>query len=156
MRKPLVVVLAAMFAAGCSSGESSNENNNAGSSPSQSPVSFHTQAGPGPANAIQETGAHLKFSDPDVSASGREIAIHFENGEHPSKAEIKHFAPLYPWKHDFTITSSTGEVLAKTDILKTGQDTVLVVDGLSSGTYTFYCSIHVREGMKGTLTVTAA
>jgi plastocyanin len=117
-------------------------------------VTFHTEAGPGPASAIQETGAHLKFANPKLIGSGPGIQIHFTNGEQPTTTEIKRAAPTYPWKHDLKITTASGEIIAGTPLLKAKEDVVLVVSGLAPGTYPFYCSVHVSVGMKGTLTVT--
>jgi plastocyanin len=150
-----IAVLMSLIVAACSSDRSASQE---GATPSPKistqQVTFHTEAGPGPASAIQETGAHLRFANPKLIASGPGIQIHFTNGEQPTTTEIKRAAPTYPWKHDLKIIDATGNVMAGTPTLKAGRDVVLFVDGLESGTYPFYCSVHVAVGMKGTLTIT--
>jgi Copper binding proteins, plastocyanin/azurin family len=150
-----IAVLTTLIVAACSSDRSPSQG---GATPSPKvstqQVTFHTEGGPGPASAVQETGAHLKFVNPKLSASGPEIQIHFMNGEQPTTAEIKRAAPTYPWKHDLKVTDAVGNIIAGTQLLKAGKEVVLVVDGLESGAYPFYCSVHVGLGVKGTLTVT--
>jgi plastocyanin len=147
MRRSMpIAVLMGLMVAACSSDSSASKGGTAPSPKvSTQQVTFHTEAGPGPASAIQETGAHLKFVNPKLIAPGPEIQIHFTNGELPTTTEIKRAAPDYPWRHDLKITDAVGNIIAGTSLLKAG---------LESGAYPFYCSVHVGVGMKGTLTVT--
>jgi uncharacterized cupredoxin-like copper-binding protein len=58
--------------------------------------------------------------------------------------------------HDMVIKDSSGATVAKSDLVSSGDSTVLTVDNIAAGKYTIVCDQpgHEASGMKGTLTVT--
>ncbi len=58
--------------------------------------------------------------------------------------------------HDMIIVDGSGNRVDASDLVSPGEATVLTVNDLAAGTYTFYCDQpgHRANGMQGTLTVT--
>lgn len=58
--------------------------------------------------------------------------------------------------HDMVITDSSGNTVAKSDLVSAGDTFDFKVSNLSAGSYQFYCDVpgHKESGMVGTLTVT--
>ena len=58
--------------------------------------------------------------------------------------------------HNMAIGPEIHKVLARSPFVRVDKAAVLTVEGLTPGTYTFWCEIgvHAAEGMVGTLTIT--
>lgn len=59
-------------------------------------------------------------------------------------------------EHNLAIGPEIGKVLARSPFVRVDKAAVLTVEGMTPGTYTFWCEVgvHASEGMVGTLTIT--
>ena len=58
--------------------------------------------------------------------------------------------------HDMIVADGSGNRVAGSDLVSAGEATVLTIDNLAAGTYSFYCDQpgHRDSGMQGTLAAT--
>ena len=58
--------------------------------------------------------------------------------------------------HDMIVADGSGNRVAGSDLVSSGEATVLTIDNLAAGTYSFYCDQpgHRDSGMQGTLAAT--
>ena len=97
-----------------------------------------------PAGSIKVTMTEFKFDPSTISApSGKVVFFLFNGGNNTS--------------HDMIIRDSTGKRLASSELISAGDTSVLTVDSIAAGTYTYFCDQpgHESSGMHGTLTVTS-
>jgi plastocyanin len=84
------------------------------------------------------TAVNIAFQPTEVTvAAGSPFTIGFDNRD----AEVP---------HDLVITSPSGEIVAKTEIVTGPAHVELAVPALAAGTYPFSCEVH--PNMTGTLT----
>lgn len=95
-----------------------------------------------PAGSIKVTMTEYKFDPSSVNASSGKVVFFLVNAGTMS--------------HDMIIRDSTGNRVAGSELISSGDTFVFTVDNISAGTYTYYCSQpgHEAAGMHGTLTVT--
>ncbi|HEY6730914.1 MAG TPA: plastocyanin/azurin family copper-binding protein [Solirubrobacterales bacterium] len=81
----------------------------------------------------------LAYTADSATAQAGKVTVNFTNSS--------------PVPHDVAIEDSSGEEIAKTEVLAEGNDSTTAE--LEPGEYTFYCSVpgHRQGGMEGTLTV---
>jgi plastocyanin len=81
----------------------------------------------------------LAYTSTEASTEAGKVTIDFNNPQSLT--------------HDVAIEDSSGETVAKTDLI--GKEETSTTANLKPGTYTFYCSVpgHREAGMEGTLTV---
>lgn len=74
-----------------------------------------------------------------------------------TEADLNEAVRAADLQHDLTIVGSDGLPLARSDRLALGERGTFTVEGLSPGSYEFYCTLrgHASQGMKGTLNVVA-
>jgi plastocyanin len=125
------VIAIALGVAAC--GGSSNSSSSAGSTSSTGASSHLT--------LMAMSNGQLMFDKKSLTAKSGTVTIAFTNTS--------------PEQHNLTIQKGTsGAVVGATPTFNGGTKTLTVK--LTSGTYTFYCSVpgHRQAGMQGTLTVT--
>lgn len=86
-----------------------------------------------------DPSGELAYTSTSETAEAGEVTIDFKNPQGLS--------------HDVSIEDSSGETVAKTDVIGEGETSSKA--NLKPGKYTFYCSVpgHREAGMEGTLTV---
>jgi plastocyanin len=86
-----------------------------------------------------DPGGQIAFTSDTATSKAGKVTIDFKNPQ--------------PLTHDVAIEDSSGETIAKTDLIEEGSDSTTA--NLKPGTYTFYCTVpgHREAGMEGTLTV---
>jgi plastocyanin len=142
-RASAVLVFAALAVVGLAAcGGSSDDNSTTAAStpPATTPAAGGGAAGGASTVDISTpSGTDLAFDQKDVSAKAGNVTIDFDN-----KQSIT---------HDVTVEDSSGKELGATDLISSSTATTSV--DLTSGTYTFFCSVpgHREAGMEGTLTV---
>jgi plastocyanin len=135
----VVAALAVVGLAACGGGDD-NETTAASTPPATTPAAGGGAAGGASTVDISTpSGSDLAFDQKDVSAKAGDVTIDFDN---------KQSIP-----HDVTVEDSSGKELGATDLISSSTATTSV--NLTSGTYTFFCSVpgHREAGMEGTLTV---
>jgi plastocyanin len=135
----VVAALAVVGLAACGGGDD-NETTAASAPPATTPAAGGGAAGGASTVDISTpSGSDLAFDQKDVSAKAGDVTIDFDN---------KQSIP-----HDVTVEDSSGKELGATDLISSSTATTSV--NLTSGTYTFFCSVpgHREAGMEGTLTV---
>jgi plastocyanin len=137
----VVAALAVVGLAACGGGGDDDNSTTAASTPAQT-----TPAGGGGGGGAASTvdistpsGSDLAFDQKDVNANAGNVTVSFDN---------KQATP-----HDVVIEDSSGQELAKTDLISS--QTASTTADLQPGTYTFFCDVpgHREAGMEGTLTV---
>lgn len=95
--------------------------------------------GGGTAEISAPADGSFAYDQTDVQVSAGKVTVNFDNP-----------APL---SHDVVIEDSSGQEIAKTDLVSEGSASTSA--DLTPGTYTFYCDVpgHRDSGMEGTLTV---
>jgi plastocyanin len=86
-----------------------------------------------------DPNGELAFTEKKATSGPGEVAVDFNN---PSTVP-----------HNVEIESADGEVVAETEVITEGSESVTA--DLKPGTYTFFCEVagHREAGMEGTLTV---
>lgn len=135
-----VAALAVVGLAAC--GGSSSSSTTAVSTPASTSTSAAGGGSTGGASTVNistPSGSTLAFDQKSVTAKAGNVTIDFNNAQ--------------ALQHDVTVADSSGKVLGATQLVSSGSDSTTVQ--LTSGTYTFYCSVpgHRQAGMEGTLTV---
>ena len=135
-----VAAMAALGLAACGGGDDNNDTTAASTPPATTPAGGG--GGGGAASTVDistPSGSDLAFDQKDVSASAGNVTVSFDN---------KQAQP-----HDVVIEDSSGQELAKTDLISSQTSTTTA--DLQPGTYTFFCDVpgHREAGMEGTLTV---
>ena len=96
-----------------------------------------------PSGSTKVSMTEFKFSPSDISVSAGKVVFFVVNDGNGTS-------------HDLVIRDGTGKTIAKSELVSSGDSTVLTVDNIAAGTYTIFCDQpgHEASGMKGTLTVT--
>jgi uncharacterized cupredoxin-like copper-binding protein len=96
-----------------------------------------------PSGSTKVSMTEFKFSPSDISVSAGKVVFFVVNDGNGTS-------------HDMVIRDGTGKTVAKSELVSSGDSTVLTVDNIAAGTYTIFCDQpgHEASGMKGTLTVT--
>jgi plastocyanin len=136
----VVAAVAALGLAACGGGDDNNDTTAASTPPATTPAGGG--GGGGAASTVDistPSGSDLAFDQKDVSAKSGNVTVSFDN---------KQATP-----HDVVIEDSSGQELAKTDLISSQTSTTTA--DLQPGTYTFFCDVpgHREAGMEGTLTV---
>lgn len=114
-------------------------------------ASTTVEANEAPPGAISIVMAQYLRFIPDAVTAKAGTVVFFLRNDSGGDVEV----------HDFVIGRALHEPLARTPHVEHGKAVVFTVEGLTPGTYTFWCSIragdddHAWYGMKGTLTVTS-
>jgi plastocyanin len=138
MKKPaamLAAVLAAAALAACGGGDDNTTTETGGEA-----TSGAAAAGGGATVAFEaDPDGGLAYTSDEVTAEAGEVTIDFNNPQ--------------SLPHDVAIEDSSGETVAKTDVISDSSTSTTA--NLKPGTYTFYCTVpgHREAGMEGTLTV---
>ena len=136
-----VAAMAALGLAACGSSSNDNSTTAASTPPATTPAGGGGGAGGGASTVDISTpsGTDLAFEQKDVNAKSGNVTVSFDN---------KQATP-----HDVVIEDSSGQELAKTDLISSQTSTTTA--NLQPGTYTFFCDVpgHREAGMEGTLTV---
>ena len=84
-----------------------------------------------------------KYTPDGVSAAAGTVTFFLDN------------VPVLPVEHNMAIGPQPGTVLARSGFVRANKSAVFTVDGLTPGTYTFWCEVadHLERGMVGTLTI---
>jgi plastocyanin len=99
-----------------------------------------------PSGSIKVTMTEYHFEPSTISASQGKVVFFLVNSGSMS--------------HNLVITtgsgSTSGNIVAHSDLVSAGDTFVFTVDNLAAGTYAYYCNQpgHETAGMHGTLTVT--
>jgi plastocyanin len=133
----LAAVLAAIALVACGGGGDNTTSETAGEATSGA-AAGGKQAGATIALEADPDG-QLAYTTDEVTAEPGEVTVDFNNPQ--------------SLPHDVAIEDSSGDTVAKTDVIS-DSSTSTTVD-LKPGTYTFYCTVpgHRDAGMEGTLTV---
>lgn len=117
-------------------------------------VDFRTDRGAlAPADAIRVSMKDYKFLPATLRASSTGFRVALTNDEIVCSAPTCRAADS---AHDLVILNgATGLPLARSERLLPGESALFVVDRLAEGTYRFFCTLHVRASMEGTLEVTS-
>jgi uncharacterized cupredoxin-like copper-binding protein len=96
-----------------------------------------------PSGSTKVSMTEFKFTPSDISVSAGKVVFFVVNDGNGTS-------------HDLVIRDGTGKTIAKSELVSSGDSTVLTVDNIAAGTYTIFCDQpgHEASGMKGTLTVT--
>jgi uncharacterized cupredoxin-like copper-binding protein len=96
-----------------------------------------------PSGSTKVSMTEFKFTPSDISVSAGKVVFFVVNDGNGTS-------------HDLVIRDATGKTIAKSELVSSGDSTVLTVDNIAAGTYTIFCDQagHEASGMKGTLTVT--
>ena len=96
-----------------------------------------------PSGSTKVSMTEFKFSPSDISVTAGKVVFFVVNDGNGTS-------------HDMVIRDGTGKTVAKSELVSSGDSTVLTVDNIAAGTYTIFCDQpgHEASGMKGTLTVT--
>jgi uncharacterized cupredoxin-like copper-binding protein len=97
-----------------------------------------------PSGSTKVSMTEFKFTPSDISVSAGKVVFFVVNDGNGTS-------------HDLVIRDGTGKTIAKSELVSSGDSTVLTVDNIAAGTYTIFCDQpgHEASGMKGTLTVTS-
>jgi uncharacterized cupredoxin-like copper-binding protein len=97
-----------------------------------------------PSGSTKVSMTEFKFTPGDISVSAGKVVFFVVNDGNGTS-------------HDLVIRDGTGKTVAKSELVSSGDSTVLTVDNIAAGTYTIFCDQpgHEASGMKGTLTVTS-
>jgi uncharacterized cupredoxin-like copper-binding protein len=97
-----------------------------------------------PSGSTKVSMTEFKFTPSDISVSAGKVVFFVVNDGNGTS-------------HDLVIRDGTGKTVAKSELVSSGDSTVLTVDNIAAGTYTIFCDQpgHEASGMKGTLTVTS-
>jgi plastocyanin len=95
-----------------------------------------------PAGSVKVTMTEWTFSPSTLSVPSGKVVFYVVNGGTIS--------------HDMVIRDSSGNTVARSDLVSAGDSFVLTVASLPAGAYTFICDQpgHEANGMKGNLTAT--
>lgn len=95
-----------------------------------------------PAGSVKVTMTEYKFDPATVTVPHGKVVFYLVNAGTAS--------------HDMIIVDGSGNRLDASDLVSSGEATVLTVSDIAAGTYTFYCDQpgHRANGMEGTLIVT--
>jgi plastocyanin len=95
-----------------------------------------------PAGSIQVTMTEFKFDPSTITHASGNIVFWLVNSG--------------TTQHDMAIRDSSGKTIAQSDLVSAGDTFAFDVNGITAGTYTFFCTQpgHEASGMKGTLTAT--
>jgi len=134
-----VTALAALGLAACGGGSDDDSTTAASTPASTAPAGGGGGGGASTVDIATPSGSDLAFDQTDVSTKAGSVTVSFDN---------KQATP-----HDVVIEDSSGQELAKTDLISS--QTVTTTADLQPGTYTFFCDVpgHREAGMEGTLTV---
>ena len=145
----LVLALAALTLVACGGGDSSESTATTTESSAESTGSngaagaVGSEGSGGEASVVEieaAPGAELAYVQKQAKAKAGQVSIEFNNPQTLS--------------HDVAVEDSSGEVLAKTELVaqRSGTGTI---GNLKPGKYTFFCTVpgHREAGMEGTLTV---
>ena len=97
-----------------------------------------------PAGSTKVSMTEFKFTPGDIQVNAGKVVFFLVNDGNGTS-------------HDLVIRDSTGQTIAKSELVSAGDSSVLTVDNIAAGTYTIVCDQagHEASGMKGTLTVTS-
>ena len=95
-----------------------------------------------PSGSIKVTMTEFKFDPSNITVPHGKVVFYLVNSGTVA--------------HDMIIADPSGNRIAGSDLVSTGEATVFTVDNLAAGTYTIYCNQpgHRDSGMQGTLTAT--
>ena len=95
-----------------------------------------------PSGSIKVTMTEYKFDPSKLTAGTGKVDFYLVNAGTTS--------------HDMVIADSSGQVIAKSDLIQAGDSRVFEVSGLSKGSFQVYCDVpgHRESGMTATLDVT--
>ena len=95
-----------------------------------------------PAGSTQVQVMDFSFKPKDISVSSGKVVFFLVNSG--------------PSAHDMLIADSTGNTVARSSLVQSGDTFTFTIDNLAAGKYSFYCDVpgHKAAGMEGTLTVT--
>lgn len=142
----LCLASAALVACGSSSGTTSetptaSETSEApGAAANQSEGEEGAEGGGGSTVSLEaDPGGQITYTSTTATAAAGKVTIAFKNPQALS--------------HDVAIESSSGEMIAKTELVAEGSTSTSTE--LKPGQYTYYCTVpgHREAGMEGTLTV---
>ncbi|HSS42180.1 MAG TPA: plastocyanin/azurin family copper-binding protein [Solirubrobacterales bacterium] len=111
-----------------------------------------TQEAEGEKEAEGGTAGSTPFVDIEAEPNGQLLFLPSEETAKAGKTTIN-FINSSPVPHDIAFEDSSGETIAKTEVISEGTDSTTAE--LKPGKYTYYCTIpgHRQAGMEGTLTV---
>jgi uncharacterized cupredoxin-like copper-binding protein len=97
-----------------------------------------------PSGSTKVSMTEFKFTPSDITVSAGKVVFFVVNDGNGTS-------------HDLVIRDGTGQTIAKSELVSSGDSTVLTVDNIAAGAYTIFCDQpgHEGSGMKGTLTVTS-
>lgn len=95
-----------------------------------------------PSGSTQVQVLDFSFKPKDISVSAGKVVFFLVNSG--------------PAAHDMVIADSTGNTVARSSLVQSGDTFTFTVDNLPAGKYVFFCDVpgHRAAGMEGTLTVT--
>jgi plastocyanin len=144
----LTIPAVALAIAACGSSTTAKPANN-GSPPATTTTSppastTPTTSAPTPAQAstlriAADPSGQLKYTPSSLSTKAGNVTVDFTNTS--------------PLPHDVVLVDSRNKILGQTPVFQGGSKSFRLT--LTSGTYTYYCSVpgHRQAGMQGTLTV---
>jgi plastocyanin len=96
-----------------------------------------------PAGSIKVTMTEFKFDPGTISAPSGKVVFFLVNGGNTS--------------HDMIVRDSAGKRLVASELVSAGDTSVLTIDSIPAGTYTYICDQpgHESSGMHGVLTITS-
>ena len=97
-----------------------------------------------PAGSIKVTMTEFKFDPSTISAPSGKVVFFLVNAGNNTS-------------HDMVVRDSTGKRLVASELISAGDTSVLTIDSIAAGTYTYVCDQpgHESSGMHGVLTVTS-
>jgi uncharacterized cupredoxin-like copper-binding protein len=97
-----------------------------------------------PSGSTKVSMTEFKFTPSEINVSAGKVVFFVVNDGNGTS-------------HDLVIRDGTGKTIAKSELVSSGDSTVLTVDNIAAGAYTIFCDQpgHEASGMKGTLTVTS-
>lgn len=145
----LVLASLALVACGGGSSNSSSESSSEGAAGGQSQSETEKSEGGTAEGGAAGGGSVVKFETPPNG----ELAYTRKSATAKAGSDTIDFKNPQPLAHDVAIEDSSGETIAKTELVTEGSASTKA--SLKPGTYTFYCSVpgHREAGMEGTLTV---
>jgi plastocyanin len=150
----IALVLASLALVACGGGSNSSsttESTSEGAAGGQSNESAESEESEGGTaeGGTAGGGSAVNFETPDNG----ELAYTTKSATAKAGKDTINFNNPQPLAHDVAIEDSSGETIAKTELVTEGSTSAKAE--LEPGTYTFYCTVpgHREAGMEGTLTV---
>lgn len=139
------LLLAAMALAACGGGSDTTGEETAAAPETTQEAESEKEAEGGSAGSAAtvdfeaDPSGSLAYTTDKATAKAGKVTVNFTNSS--------------PVPHDVAIEDSSGETIAKTEVLAEGSESTTA--DLEPGEYTFYCTVpgHRQAGMEGTLTV---